>query len=186
MAEKKDLQIIAGSGEIYMMEFTGEIPEDAEIEVANNQYGYTKGGATLTYSITSETIQDDLREAAARPGAFVCEYGFFREAYRLEARRAARSGTSVHIALITVSLPDGGMPPLTVLAATMDQLQEVLTGSLRRGDVVSKYSGAQFVVMLPAANFENSTMVMERVVSAFYRQHRRNFLKLSYKIRALD
>lgn len=133
-----------------------------------------------------ETIQDDLREAAARPGAFVCEYGFFREAYRLEARRAARSGTSVHIALITVSLPDGGMPPLSVLAATMDQLQEVLTGSLRRGDVVSKYSGAQFVVMLPAANFENSTMVMERVVSSFYRQHRRNFLKLSYKIRALD
>ena len=133
-----------------------------------------------------EAIQDDLREAAARPGAFVCEYGFFREAYRLEARRAARSGTSVHIALITVSLPDGGMPPLSVLAATMDQLQEVLTGSLRRGDVVSKYSGAQFVVMLPAANFENSTMVMERVVSSFYRQHRRNFLKLSYKIRALD
>ena len=91
-----------------------------------------------------ETIQDDLREAAARPGAFVCEYGFFREAYRLEARRAARSGTSVHIALITVSLPDGGVPPLSVLATTMDQLQEVLTGSLRRGDVVSKYSGAQF------------------------------------------
>ena len=133
-----------------------------------------------------EAIQDDLRETAARPGAFVCEYGFFREAYRLEARRAVRSGTSVHIALITVSLPDGGVPPLTVLASTMDQLQEVLTGSLRRGDVVSKYSGAQFVVMLPAANFENSTMVMERVVSAFYRQHRRNFLRLSYKIRALD
>ena len=60
MAEKKDLQIIAGSGEIYMMEFTGEIPEDAEIETAKNQYGYTKGGATLTYSITSETIQDDM------------------------------------------------------------------------------------------------------------------------------
>ena len=51
---------------------------------------------------------------------------------------------------------------------------------------MSKYSGAQFVVMLPAANFEDSTMVMERIVSAFYRQHRRNFLKLSYRLRALD
>ncbi len=60
MPETKDLQIIAGSGEIYMMEYTGEIPEDDEIEVAANQYGYTKGGATLTYSMTSETIQDDL------------------------------------------------------------------------------------------------------------------------------
>lgn len=54
-----------------------------------------------------EVIQGDLREAAARPGAFVCEYGFFKEAYRLEARRAARSGQSVHVGLITVSLPAG-------------------------------------------------------------------------------
>ena len=133
-----------------------------------------------------EVIQGDLREAAARPGAFVCEYGFFKEAYRLEARRAARSGQSVHVGLITVSLPDGGVPALNVLGATMDQLLQVMVGNLRRGDVVSKYSGAQFVVMLPAANFEDSTMVMERIVSAFYRQHRRNFLKLSYRLRALD
>lgn len=105
-----------------------------------------------------EVIQANLREAAQRPGAFVCEYGFFKEAYRLEARRSARSGACVHIALVTVSLPDGGVPPLGVLNTTMDQLLEVLVHNLRRGDVVSKYSGAQYVVMLPAANFEDSTM----------------------------
>ena len=133
-----------------------------------------------------EVIQANLREAAQRPGAFVCEYGFFKEAYRLEARRSARSGACVHIALVTVSLPDGGVPPLGVHNTTMDQLLEVLVHNLRRGDVVSKYSGAQYVVMLPAANFEDSTMVVERIVNAFYRQHRRNFLKLTYRIRELS
>ena len=133
-----------------------------------------------------EVIQANLREAAQRPGAFVCEYGFFKEAYRLEARRSARSGACVHIALITVSLPDGGVPPLGVLNTTMDQLLEVLVHNLRRGDVVSKYSGAQYVVMLPAANFEDSTMVVERIVNAFYRQHRRNFLKITYRSRVLS
>lgn len=133
-----------------------------------------------------EAIQANLREAAQRPGAFVCEYGFFKEAYRLEARRSARSGACVHIALITFSLPDGGVPPLGVLNTTMDQLLEVLVHNLRRGDVVSKYSGAQYVVMLPAANFEDSTMVVERIVNAFYRQHRRNFLKITYRIRELS
>ena len=133
-----------------------------------------------------EAIQANLREAAQRPGAFVCEYGFFKEAYRLEARRSARSGACVHIALITVSLPDGGVPPLGVLNTTMDQLLEVLVHNLRRGDVVSKYSGAQYVVMLPAANFEDSTMVVERIVNAFYRQHRRNFLKITYRIHELS
>lgn len=78
-------------------------------------------------------IMNDLREAAARPGAFVCEYGFFKEAYRLEVRRAIRSGTCVHLCLITVSLPDGGMPQLKVLSNTMDQLLDVLVNNLRRG-----------------------------------------------------
>ena len=131
-------------------------------------------------------IMADLKETAARPGAFVCEYGFFREAYRLEVRRAVRSGACVHLCLITVSLPDGSVPPLKVLSSTMEQLQDVLVRSLRRGDVVSKFSGAQFVVMLPAANFEDSNMVMDRVVNAFYQQHRRNFLKLTVRVRELE
>lgn len=60
MSQKKDKQIIAGSGEIYIMEWADSIPEDSEIEKPENQLGYTKGGATLTYSLTSETVQDDL------------------------------------------------------------------------------------------------------------------------------
>lgn len=131
-------------------------------------------------------IMADLREAAARPGAFVCEYGFFKEAYRLEVRRAIRSGTCVHLCLITVSLPDGGVPPLKALSTTMDQLLEVLVANLRRGDVVSKFSGAQYVIMLPAANYEDSNMVMDRVVRAFYQQHRRSFLKLTVRVRELE
>ena len=116
----------------------------------------------------------------------MCAYGFFREAFRLEARRAARNGTCVHLALITVSLPGGGMPELGVLNTTMDQLLEILINGLRRGAVVARYSGAQYVVMLPSANYEDATMVMERIVSSFYRQHRRNFLKLSCRVRELE
>ncbi|MEG2678671.1 MAG: BTAD domain-containing putative transcriptional regulator, partial [Oscillospiraceae bacterium] len=130
-------------------------------------------------------IQGDLREAANRPGAFVCEYGFFKEAYRLAVRRSVRSGAPVHIALITLSKPDGSLPSKNVLSASMDQLLTVLTESLRRGDVIAKYSGAQYVLMLPSANMENSTMVLERIVATFYGQNRRNFLKLSFKVHAV-
>ena len=133
-----------------------------------------------------EVIQSDLREAACRPGAYVCEYGFFQEAYRLEARRSSRNGTCVHIALLTVSLPDGSMPALKQLNMTMDQFLVALQTQLRSGDVVSRYSAVQYVVMLPAANFEDSQKVMERIVSAFYRQHRHNFLKITYKIREVE
>ena len=131
-------------------------------------------------------IQNDLQETASRPGAFVCDYGFFREAYRLEARRARREGSCVHVALMTVSLPDGKTPSLKPLNATMDQLLEAIRLNLRRGDVLTRYSGAQYVLMLPTANYEDSQMVMERIVNNFYQQNRKNFLKISYKLQQMD
>lgn len=133
-----------------------------------------------------EAIQSDLKGAADREGAFVCEYGFFQEVYRLEARRSNRNGLCVHVALLTVAMPDGSTPAIKQLNLTMDQLLVALKTQLRSGDVISRYSAVQYVVMLPAANFEDSTRVMERVVSAFYRQHRHNFLKITYKIREVE
>lgn len=52
-------EIILGSGDLYIVEFTGEIPEDTEIEKEENRAGNIKGGATLEYSIESQTVQDD-------------------------------------------------------------------------------------------------------------------------------
>lgn len=52
-------EIILGSGDLYLAEFTGTIPEDAEIEKEGNRAGNIKGGATLEYSQTSQTVKDD-------------------------------------------------------------------------------------------------------------------------------
>ncbi|NLB29247.1 MAG: hypothetical protein GX823_03340, partial [Clostridiales bacterium] len=78
-------------------------------------------------------ITDSIREKENAEGAFVCDYGFFRAAYRLESRRAARAGICVHVALITVSTITGSLPPLDVLNDTMDQLLDILTATLRKG-----------------------------------------------------
>lgn len=52
-------RIILGSGDLFMVEFTGEIPDDAAIEVDDNRAGNIKGGATLEYSQTTQTVKDD-------------------------------------------------------------------------------------------------------------------------------
>lgn len=52
-------EIILGSGDLYIVEFTGEIPEDSVIEAEANCAGDIKGGATLEYSQTSQTVKDD-------------------------------------------------------------------------------------------------------------------------------
>jgi len=79
----------------------------------------------------------------------------------------------------------GGVPPLDVLNKAMGQLMFTLKDSLRKGDVVSQYSGAQFLILLPNANYEDSLMVMDRIINAFYKQNRKMLLTLHYKFQSI-
>ncbi|MDD2954354.1 MAG: hypothetical protein PHC95_14590 [Parabacteroides sp.] len=53
-------RIILGSGKVYVMEFTGTIPEDTLIEVVGNRLGYISGGATMEYKPSYTKCKDDL------------------------------------------------------------------------------------------------------------------------------
>lgn len=130
-------------------------------------------------------IQSELEATAETTSAYFCEYGVFREIYRLEARRAARSGESIHIALVTIINDQGQIPELDSLGHTPDNVLKVLRSCLRRGDVVSKYSGAQFLLMLPQTSSDNCAKIIRRIDSAFRRQHRTTPFLLNCKIREL-
>ena len=58
--EKGEARIILGSGKLFMVEYSGTIPEDATIETEGNRFGYIKNGATLEYKGTPVTVSDDL------------------------------------------------------------------------------------------------------------------------------
>lgn len=130
-------------------------------------------------------IQSELEDLASTNAAFICEYGIFREIYRLESRRCARSGESIHIALVTLITQQGEIPDVNKIGNTMDNVLKVITSCLRRGDVVAKYSGAQYLLMLPSTNYDNCAKVLKRIESTFRRQHRTSALQINSKIREL-
>lgn len=53
-------RIVLGSGEVYIDEFSGTIPQDNAIETAAKRLGYIKGGAKLSYKPTTYKAIDDL------------------------------------------------------------------------------------------------------------------------------
>lgn len=127
-------------------------------------------------------IQNDLREVEFKNGPFICEYCIFQETYRLIARQASREGRSVYLCLITISDGKGNIPSLNKLDAAMKRLSDAMNQSLRRGDVVSQYSGAQYVILLPSITYEDANMVLERIVKQYYQNNRRSVLHLKYKL----
>lgn len=129
-----------------------------------------------------DIIIEDLKEAEFQKGAFVCDYGIFKETYKIVTRQAARSNRSVSIVLITVCDSHGELPDLNVLDKVMEKLVIVIRDDLRRGDVVSKYSGAQFVIMLPDAKYKDAEKITERIIRSFYKNNRKSILQFKYKI----
>lgn len=112
-------------------------------------------------------IREQMREVERRSGAFYCEYEFFKDIYRLEVRSAARAGAPIHICLMNVSGKDQASLSKRVHDNVMKKLSESIQASLRSGDVYSRYSLSQYVILLPNASLENGHAVMERILRKF-------------------
>lgn len=130
-------------------------------------------------------IQEHLMENSLDNGAFFCEYGYFVKTYQLTKRRLERLGLSTYLCLITLQTDRGKTPELTKLDSYMAKLLGILKLSLRNGDVIAKYSGAQYILMLPCVNFENADMVMHRILSNYKKKFRTDKVILNYKIKEI-
>lgn len=136
-------------------------------------------------TLTMDEVCSQLEEPAPHSGAMVCEYDFFKILYRSEARSIARNGHSANICLLSVSGKDGEMLARRSLDPAMNNLQVLVQNNLRRGDVIARCSISQYIILLPQANYENSRMVADRLVSAFYRRYPHSPARLRYTVQPL-
>ena len=132
-----------------------------------------KNDHVLSINMIQEQLQEESQE-----GALICEYEFFRVLYRLMARSMARNGMAIHIALLTVIGEEVSKRQQKI----MKNLQEQIRLSLRRGDVAAQCSASQYIILLPQANYENSCMVCERIVKAFFHKYPHYTADIQYAV----
>lgn len=137
-------------------------------------------------AVSPVIINEQLKESGPIDGALVCEYEFFKMLCQAESRLIARNGNAVHIALFAVTDAPGCQLTERTTQSTMEFFGEHLRASLRKGDVISKCSPVQFAVMLPNANYENSTMVCRRVISAYKRLKPHSPAKIEFTVHPLE
>lgn len=131
-------------------------------------------------------IKTNLAEAERVPGAFFCEYEFFKDIYKLNSRSCARNGQVIQIALLTVVDRSGDSLGKKQLKLAMNHLKDIICTSLRRGDVFTRCSISQYLLMLPAASLENSQNVLDRIVRNYRRQYPKSPGLIQYKLLPLD
>ena len=124
-----------------------------------------KAGAEVEMNL--DVVREQLQELHPDRGAFFCEYGVFQNIYRLEARNAVRSGRGVQLAMLTVLDQNGNRLESKRCSAAMKQLQNIIQTHLRAGDAFTRFSAPQFLILLPAATYENGITVLQRILDAY-------------------
>ena len=128
-------------------------------------------------------IQEDLKEQYTIRQAYFCDYSVFRNLYQIEARAAERNGLCVFLCLITL---DSLSKSNEALAEGMKRMATMISTSLRSGDIYSRYSKNQYIIMLPSAGFEDCVKIANRIISAFTTSKPKLNFKISYNLKHLE
>jgi len=145
------------------------------------QAGLEAGSFELDLSV----IQEGLKDKQVSNGAYLCDAELFRYFYKLERLRVERSGKSVLLCLLTITDPGYRIPPQERLKEVMNHLQETIMESLRKGDLVTRWNEAQFLLLLPGLNREQAQNVMDRIEERFLKDHPLTELSLRKKVETL-
>lgn len=131
-------------------------------------------------------IKEDLGENSGINGAYYCDYEVFKNIYRVEARTLARSGDTAYVSLLTLADKHDGAPEPKLIDVMMGRLLEVIRSSLRKGDVVTRFSAAQYIIMLPTVTYESGSAVIGRILKRFRSENSAGVVRLHARLLPLD
>lgn len=148
--------------------------EQAELRTDSiSTSGTTSTGAaaaTTSLKIDIEQISRELSEPGQAEGAFCQDYDSFVCIYRFMERRLRRMHSEVYSILFTLTDGEGDFPSLQIRGEVMETLHECIRTSLRLGDVFTRYSSCQFLVMVCDATAAQSDAIAQRIQIRYEQQ----------------
>ncbi len=135
-----------------------------------------------------DDVRASIAEGEYKHGAYYCNLAVFSNIYSFVVRHMQRSGQSIYLMLCTISLTDGTAPAKgEELTKAAESFHKAVIKACRRGDVYTRYSSAQFLIMLPEINRENCDVVAQRIRANYYKQSKMNYTRIDCKtISAMD
>lgn len=124
------------------------------------------------------TIHEKLQESEQANCSFICDSDFFRFLYRLEKRRSEREKQDLVMGLFSISWDDYRNFEKKSLNQAMDFLEKILQDNLRKGDVVTRWSDSQYLVLLRGVRQPDSQKIFSRVNLKFNTVYKTNGISL--------
>jgi len=106
-----------------------------------------------------EEVLGEWLEGADFPGAFYCDLTVFKALYQIESRSVPRSGRTAYIVRF-----DTRNEPNAKSGGVMKQLGMLIPKTLRMGDLFTRSSPNQYMLMLHSLTYEDCKMLIDRIM----------------------
>ena len=133
-----------------------------------------------------EDVRQVVQETNRIRGPYYCTFPGFIDNYRFLARGYERFGIEGYLILCTLTDYQGWpLEKEDTLEEMSSLFMEAVCCSLRKGDLFTRYSANQFLIMLPAAGKENCVDIVNRLNDA-YKKAGAGRNKVNYYMASLD
>lgn len=154
------------TADLYFKELGIAPPETMERHLKLMEEGSRVGPGAM------RDLKEKLREEERDEGPFYCTLLSFRDEYRFIRRIMERSGQSVFLMLCTITDGKGNIQNKEEhLEKMAGKLHEAIRKSLRYCDSFARFSPAQYVILLVGINLENCTLISDRLIKCFSKEH---------------
>lgn len=113
-------------------------------------------------------LDSELSEPGTIEGAYCQDYESFINIYRFMERRLRRNQTDIFSILITMTDSRGDFPALLERGRLMELLYQLIHRSLRSGDMFTRYSSCQFLLLVCDAAAGDAVSIAQRIQQKFY------------------
>lgn len=140
------------------------------------------GAADASIDNDINVIRKELLQGAKLSEKELCGYPVFAEIYRIYMRTVAEGRGAACLAMAKIVPDRKRRAQEGELDETMAGLLDILISSLRKGDLITRYSASQYAILMECAGMEIAALVMERIEALFGEKYGHMGFQLEHRI----
>jgi hypothetical protein len=121
-----------------------------------------------------EELMAEWRTGADYAGAYYCEYDVFKSVFHIATRSLSRSKANVYIVCFDINNDVSARD-----SHVIRQLEENIPSKLRKGDLFTRSSSSQYILMLQGLTYEDCRMLIKRIIRSIAPEYRSLIAKTS-------
>ena len=132
-----------------------------------------------------EQIANALRQSGSYVGALDLENREFSKIYEYISNLGERYEHSCHLVLITVDAISDDTLYIEKIEQALGCMEMAIRENIRNVDICTRYSSMQYLLILMEAGEDNIPMVLERIITQYYKLYSENDFRPRYEFRPM-